>query len=46
MSEQITLKDKNFEPYIPEHQIVEAIAKIADRKVRSNSVVTLHLSGC
>jgi hypoxanthine phosphoribosyltransferase len=29
MSERITLKDKNFEIYIPEHTIVEAIGRMA-----------------
>jgi hypoxanthine phosphoribosyltransferase len=34
MSERITLKDKVFEPYIPEIRIVEAIKKIADEIIR------------
>lgn len=31
MNEHIILKDKTFELYIPEHQIIEAITRIADK---------------
>jgi hypoxanthine phosphoribosyltransferase len=34
MNERITLKDKIFEPYIPENSIVEAIKKIAGEIMR------------
>ncbi|MDR1098411.1 MAG: hypoxanthine phosphoribosyltransferase [Tannerella sp.] len=34
MSEQIILKDKTFELYIPEHQIIDAITTVAGNIVR------------